>query len=175
LVNRMPRLAERLVSRAYRQGMARYAPWYGFQFFQRGYDEAHRKMASGGPVPALLRALGVRNRMPVCHMGWFFPRSELRAFTDGYFTVLGRHAGIERLVEQQDYVLLRPSNWPCHSLGRTNEGVGVFTASYGVARGDESQRRVIEFFREFTSEVRRYAPGTRVSLCKQIHADQAVV
>lgn len=175
LVNRTPRLAEWLVSRAYSQGITRYAPWYGFQFFQRGYDEAHRRMASGGLVPRLLRGLGVRNRMPVCHMAWFFPRSELRAFTDGYFTILGRHPGLERLVEQQDYVLLRPSNWPCHSIGRTSDGVGVFTASFGVARDGESQRRVTDFFREFTNEVRHYAPSTRVSLCKQVHADTETV
>lgn len=175
LVNRSPRLAEWLVSRAYRQGIARFAPWYGFQFFQRGYDEAHRKMASGGFVPGLLRTLGVRNRMPVCHMAWFYPRSELRAFSDGYFTVMGRHAGIERLIEQQDYVLLGPSNWPCHSLGRTSDGVGVFTASFRVDRGEESERRVVGFLHDFTSEVRRYAPGARVSLCKQIHADTEVV
>jgi len=175
LVNRLPRLAEWLVSRAYRQGISRQAPYYGFQFFQRGYDESHRLMAAGGAATRVLRGLGVRERMPVCHMAWFFPRPQLRAFTDGYFTVLDRFPGLERYVEQQDFVLLGPCAWPCHSLGRTDAGVGVFTASFGVQRGRESERRVVEFFREFSAECRHFAPGTRVSLCKQIHAPTDVL
>lgn len=175
LVNRMPRLAERLVSRAYRQGVRRWAPWYGFQFFQRGYDEAHRRMAQRGLVTGILRLLGVRRRMPVCHMAWFFPRSELRAFTDGYFSVMSRHPAIERWVEQQDFVLLRPSKWPCHTMGKTSEDLGIFTASFTVERGQESERQVVAFFHEFTRECRSFAPGTRVSLCKQIHAPTDVL
>jgi len=175
LVNRAPRLAEWLVSRAYRQGIVRIAPWYGFQFFQRGFDEAHRRMAEGGASARLLRLFGVRRRMPFCHTAWFFPRSELRAFCDFYFSVLGRYPGLERHVEQQDIVLVGPSSWPCHSLGRTSDGVGVFTASFAVERGRDSERQASRFFREVTHEVRRVAPGTRVSLCKQIHASTEVV
>jgi len=175
LVSRLPRLAEWIVSRAYRHGIARWSPWYAFQFFQRSYDEAHRRMTAGGLGARLLRLLGVRDRMPVCHMAWFYPRAELRAFTNAYFDVLGRYPGLERGVEQQDHVLLGPSQWPCHSMGRTSAGVGVFTASFGVERGGESERRTVDFFRAFTKESVRFAPGTRVSLCKQIHADPADV
>jgi len=170
LVNRAPRLAEWLVSRAYTQGIARWAPWYGFQFFQRSFDEAHRRMAAGGPGARALRLLGVRDRMPFCHTAWFFPRAEMRAFADCYFDVLGRYPGLERRAEQQDFVLLRPCNWPSHSMGRTEGGIGVLTASFQVDRGGESERRTSEFFREVTAESARYAPGARVSLCKQIHA-----
>jgi FAD/FMN-containing dehydrogenase len=173
LVNRLPRLAEWIVSRAYRQGIARWAPWYGFQFYQRSFDEAHLRMAKRGLGARILRLFGVRDRMPVCHMSWFFPRAELRAFASAYFDMLGRYPGLEHWGEQQDFVLLGPSQWPCHSMGRTSAGVGVFTASFGVERDGESQRRTVEFFREFTAVCVRSIPGTRVSLCKQIHANTA--
>lgn len=171
LVNRMPRLAEWLVSRAYPEGIARWAPWYGFLFFQRSFDAAHQRMMSGGLDQKLLRLLGVRHRMPFCHAAWFFPRAELRAFMEGYWGILDRYPGLEVTAEQQDLVLLGPSQWPCHTLGRTEEPIGAFTASFGVERGGESEHRVRDFFTEVTHLSREFAPGTRISLCKQIHAD----
>jgi hypothetical protein len=175
LVNRMPRLAEWLVSRAYQQGMARVAPSYGFQFFQRGFDEAHRRMSEKSVSTALLRLCGVRERMPFCHTAWFFPRAELRAFTEGYFDVLGRYPGIERAVEQQDFVLLGPSRWPSHSMGQTDFPLGVLTVSFGVERGGRIEEQVRSFFRDVTRECRQFSPGARVSLCKQIHTENEVL
>lgn len=170
LVHRFPRLAERLVSGAYPMGKGRFAPLYGFLFFQRSYDEAHRRMTRGGFDKALLQLFGARHRMPICHMSWFFPRAELRAFVAGYFSVLERYPGIEKIVEQQDIVLLGPSLWPCHSMGRTEEPIGIFTASFAVQRGAASETRVREFLREVTARAPEFSPGARVSLGKQIHA-----
>jgi len=175
LVNRVPRLAEWLVSRTYQQGAVRVAPSYGFQFFQRGFDEAHRRLSRPGVTSALLRLCGVRKRMPVCHTAWFFPRSELREFTEGYFDTLSRYPGIERVVEQQDYVLLEPSQWPCHSMGRTEFPLGVLTASFSVARGGDMEHRVRCFFRDVSRDCRSFSPGARISLCKQVHADDEVL
>jgi hypothetical protein len=68
-------------------------------------------------------------------------------------------------------VLLGPSRWPCHTLGETAGDVGVFSASFSIRRGERSQTEAEEFARSVTREAPQFAPGTRVSLCKQIHAD----
>lgn len=175
LVHRFPRLAERILTGAYPMGAGRFAPLYGFLFFQRSYDEAHRRMTRGGFDKALLQVFGARNRMPICHMSWFFPRAELRAFVEGYFSVLERYPGLEKLVEQQDIVLLGPCRWPCHSMGRTEEPIGTLTASFAVQRGATSEKRVREFMREVTTRSAEFSPGARVSLCKQIHAEGATL
>lgn len=175
LVNRSPRLAEWLVARTYRQGAALWAPWYGFQFFQRGYDEAHRVMAAGGPRARLLQVLGVPRRLPLAHSSWFFPRAELRNFMEGYFEIQDRYPGIEGAVEQQDLVLLGPCAWPCHSMGRTEHDLGIFTASFSVRRGEASETRAREFLQAVTRECPSFASGARVSLAKQVHATPEVL
>ncbi len=172
LVHRFPRLAERILTGAYPMGAGRVASLYGFLFFQRSYDEAHRRMTQGGFGKALLGLFGARKRMPICHMSWFFPRTELRAFVEGYFSVLERYLGIEKIVEQQDIVLLGPSRWPCHSMGRTEEPLGILTASFAVERGAASETLVREFMREVTTRSADFSPRARVSLCKQIHANE---
>jgi len=171
LANRFPAFAEWIVSRTYRPGAALWAPWYGFQFFQRSYDAVHRVMAGRSALASTLRCLGVPGGLPVCHSSWFFPREQSRAFAQGYFEILRRYPALVRRIEQQDVVLLGPSRWPCHSLGETAENVGVFSASFSIRRGQRSQAEAEEFARTVTREAPGFAPGTRVSLCKQIHAE----
>lgn len=175
LVHRFPRLAEWLVTRTYPQGAARWAPLQGFLYFQRGYDEAHRRMTAGGASKALLQLFGARGRLPICHTSWFFPRAELRSFVEGYFSILDRYPGLPAITEQQDIVLLGPSRWPCHSMGRTEGPIGILTASFAIERGGESARLAHEFCREVTRRCRDFSPGARVSLCKQVHAEETVL
>jgi hypothetical protein len=175
IVQRFPRLAEWIVSKAYPQGIARFAPLHGFLYFQRGFDEAHRRMSKGGASKALLRAFGARNRLPIRHTAWFFPRAELRAFMEGYFSILDRYPGIEAVAEQQDLVLLGASRFPCHTMGRTQEPIGALTASFAVDQDGPIEKRVREFFLEVTTRCPEFSPGARVSLCKQIHADEATL
>jgi len=87
--------------------------------------------------------------------------------------VLERYPGLEKIVEQQDIVLLGPCRWPCHSMGRTEEPIGTLTASFAVQRGATSEKRVREFMREVTTRSAEFSPGARVSLCKQIHAEES--
>jgi hypothetical protein len=175
LANRFPAFAEWIVARTYRQGRALWAPWYGFQFFQRSYDAVHRVMAGDSALASTLLMLGVPGGLPVCHTAWFFPREELRAFAQGYFEILARYPALARRVEQQDFVLLGPSRWPCHSMGETQGKLGILSASFSIRRGEPSQIEAEEFARTVTREARSFAPGARVSLCKQIHADADVL
>src|SRR5690606_1007359 len=119
LANRFPRIAESKVSEAYPNGIMRWAPWYGFQFYQRGYDKAYEVLGRPGVKYKLARLAGVDRRVPVVHQAWFYPRSDLRKFVRTYFDVLSAYAGIEKQGEQQDIVLLSQSKWPAHSLGAT--------------------------------------------------------
>lgn len=175
LANRFPEFAEWIISRTYRQGRALWAPWYGFQFFQRSYDAVHRVMAGNSALASTLRVFGVPGGLPVCHTAWFFPREQLRAFAQGYFEILSRYPGLERSAEQQDFVLLGPSRWPCHSMGETQGKLGILSISFSVRPGEPSQIETEAFARTVTREARRFAPGARVSLCKQIHADADVL
>jgi FAD/FMN-containing dehydrogenase len=173
--NRLPAFAEWIVSRTYRSGAALWAPWYGFQFFQRSYDAVHHVMGQGSLLTFALRALGMPRRLPVCHVTWMFPRHELRAFVEGYFELMARFPELEKRVEQQDIVLLPAPEWPAHTMGGVESDIGIFTASFSVRRGEDSERRAFEFARTVTREARRFAPGTRISLCKQIHGDGEIV
>jgi FAD/FMN-containing dehydrogenase len=176
LANRFPRIAESKVSESYPNGMMRWAPWYGFQFYQRGYDKAYEVLGRSGMKYKLARLAGVDRRVPVVHQAWFFPRSELRKFVRTYFDVLSDYPGIEKQVEQQDIVLLAPSKWPAHSLGATDGDVGVFTASYSVAAlTDDKRERIVEFFRKVSDRLLVDLPTARVSLCKQVHCPNETV
>lgn len=175
LGNRFPAFAEWLVARTYRQGAARRAPWYGFQFYQRSYDALHGVMAGRSRLAAALRMAGVPRRLPICHTSWFFPRERLRDFVAGYFDVLARYPSLVPRIEQQDIVLLPSSRWPSHTLGETAGKVGIFTVTFSVRPGERSQAEAEEFARTVTREAPGFAPGTRVSLCKQIHAEPEVL
>src|SRR5690606_923443 len=59
LANRFPRIAESKVSEAYPNGIMRWAPWYGFQFYQRGYDKAYEVLGRPGVKYKLARLAGV--------------------------------------------------------------------------------------------------------------------
>jgi hypothetical protein len=113
--------------------------------------------------------------LPICHTSWFFPSESLRAFVTGYFEILSRYPTLVRRIEQQDVVLLPPSRWPCHSMGETLGKLGILTATFSVRPGGRSQRDAEEFARAVTREAPSFAPGARVSLCKQIHAEPEVL
>ncbi len=176
LANRFPRIAESTVSRTYPRGMTRWAHWYGFQFYQRGYDRAPEVLGRNGLKYRLARLIGVDARVPVAHQSWFFPRSALRPFVEAYFSVLDEFPGLQRQVEQQDIVLLGPSRFPAHSMGRTQGGVGVLTSSYSLsALAPDKQAKIIEFFGRVTRVLYERIPETRVSLCKQVHCDAVLL
>jgi hypothetical protein len=175
LGNRFPTFAEWLVARTFRSGTARRARWYGFQFYQRSYDLLYRVMTGESGLATALHLAGVPRRLPVCHASWFFPREALRAFVRGYFDVLGRYPSLLRRIEQQDVVLLPPSRWPCHSMGETSGKLGILTATLSIRPGESSQTEAEDFARTVTREAPDFAPGTRVSLCKQIHAEPEVL
>jgi FAD/FMN-containing dehydrogenase len=175
LGNRFPAFAEWIVARTFRQGAALHAPWYGFQFYQRSYDALHRVMSGTSGLASALRLAGVPRGLPICHTSWFFPRERLRAFVTGYFEILSRYPTLVHRIEQQDIVLLPPSRWPCHSLGETAGKLGIFTATFSVRPGERSQSEAEEFARAVTRDAPSFAPGTRVSLCKQIHAEPEVL
>jgi FAD/FMN-containing dehydrogenase len=172
---RFPKFAEWMVTRTYRQGASLLAPWYGFQFFQRSYDAVHRVMATRSALAGALRLFGVPDGLPVCHTAWFFPAENLRAFVRGYFEILKRHPALVERIEQQDIVLLGPCAWPCHSMGETAGKIGVFSASFSIRRGERSQLEAEEFARAVTREAREFSPGTRASLCKQLHAEPGLL
>lgn len=175
LANRFPRIAEWLVSRTYQPGVKLWAPWYGFLFFQRGYDRAEAVLSRSSFGKKLLRLLGVNPRLPFCHQAWFFPRRDLREVLSLYWEVLGRHRGIEKRAEQQDLVLLPPSDYPSHSSGRTEAPLAVLTSSFAVRVGQPHFARTAEFFAEFTAEAVRRFPELKVSLCKQVHCEPSVL
>jgi hypothetical protein len=175
LGNRFPSFAEWIVARTFRQGTARRAPWYGFQFYQRSYDRLYRVMAGQSGLADLLHVAGVPRGLPVCHASWFYPRESLRAFVAGYFDILSRFPSLVPHIEQQDVVLLPPSRWPCHTMGETTGKLGILTATFAIRPGEQSQREAEEFARTVTREAPRFAPGSRVSLCKQIHAEPDVL
>lgn len=173
LANRFPRLAEVTVTRTYPQGIVRWAPWYGFQFYQRGYDRASEVLSRKGLKYSIARLLGVDARVPVAHQAWFFPRRCTREVMDVYFRVLDAFPGIEQQVEQQDIVLLGPCPYLAHSIGRTDEDIGVLTSSYALASLPATrQASIIRFFERVTEELYTNIPETRVSLCKQVHCDR---
>lgn len=173
--NRFPAFAEWIVARTFPQGAARRAPWYGFQFYQRSYDALHRVMSGTSALATALRLAGVPRGLPICHTSWFFPRESMRAFVTGYFEILSRYPALVRRIEQQDVVLLPPSRWPCHSMGETAGKLGILTATFSVRAGERSQSQAEDFARTVTREAPSFASGARVSLCKQIHADPAVL
>lgn len=176
LANRFPRIAEATVTRSYPQGLVRWAPWYGFQFYQRGYDRAAEVLSRPGLKYAIARLLGVDARVPVAHQAWFFPRRLTRAVLDVYFRVLDDFPGIERQVEQQDIVLLGPCPHPAHSLGRTQEDVGVLTSSFALAALPAAERAtILRFFECVSRELYAKLPESRVSLCKQVHCEQELL
>jgi hypothetical protein len=173
--NRFPAFAEWVAARTFRKGAARHAPWYGFQFYQRSYDALHRVMSGSSALAGVLRLAGVPRGLPICHTSWFFPRERLRAFVTGYFDILSRYPALVRRIEQQDIVLLPPSRWPCHSMGETAGKLGILTATFSVRPGGRSQSEAEDFARAVTREAPGFAPGARVSLCKQIHAEPEVL
>jgi FAD/FMN-containing dehydrogenase len=174
--NRFPRLAEWIVSRSYPSGIMRWAPWYGFQFFHRGFDQSFEVLSRRGIKYALGRALGVDAKLPVYHQSWFFHRAHLRAFVNMYFDVLDRYPGIERRVEQQDLVLLPACAWPAHTMSRTDSPLAVLTSSYSVAAiAPTEKERISQFFREVSRVALQSSFDARVSLCKQIHCDREVL
>lgn len=176
LANRFPRIAESTVTKTYPQGILRWANWYGFQFYQRGYDRAHEVLGRQGLKYGLARFLGVDARVPVAHQSWFFPRRVTRGVMDVYFSVLDEFRGIEKQVEQQDIVLLGPCPYPAHSIGRTEEGVGVLTSSYSLASlASERRARILDFFRTVSQVLYERIPETRVSLCKQINCEPSLL
>lgn len=176
LANRFPRLAEYMVTRAYPQGITRWAPWYGYQFFQRGYDRCPALYQRGGLKHRLVGFLGVDGRLPMVHAAWFFPRGELQGFIDAYFAVLEDYRDIAKYGEQQDVVLLGPCRWPAHSVGESSGAVGVFTASYSLAgSGGVKRKRIIEFFQNVTRVAHRDIPGCRISLSKQVHCEPVLL
>ncbi len=175
LGNRFPSFAEWIVARTFRQGTARRAPWYGFQFYQRSYDLLYRVMAGRSVLAAVLHVAGVPRRLPVCHSSWFFPRERLREFATGYFDILSRYPSLVPHIEQQDVVLLPPSRWPCHSMGETTGKLGILTTTFAIRPGERSQSEAEDFARTVTREAPTFAPGSRVSLCKQIHAEPDVL
>lgn len=176
LANRFPRIAESTVTKTYPQGIMRWAPWYGFQFYQRGYDQAYDQLGKTHIKHKLARLVGVDRRVPVAHQAWFFPRSLLRAFVDNYFSVLDQFPGIEKQGEQQDIVLLGPSNWPSHSMGQTSDEIAVFTSSYSLAAlGDSERARVVAFFHRVTESAFEKFPEVRVSLSKQVHCERGLL
>lgn len=172
LANRFPRIAQATVTKTYPNGIMRWAHWYGFQFYQRGYDRAPDVLGRKGLKYSLARLLGVDARVPVAHQSWFFPRRVTRSVMDIYFSVLDEFPGIEKQVEQQDIVLLGPCPFPAHSIGRSADDVGVLTSSYSLAAVSSAQRtRIIQFFRKVSQVLYQRIPETRVSLCKQVHGD----
>jgi FAD/FMN-containing dehydrogenase len=176
LANRFPRIAEASVTWTYPRGIVRWAPWYGFQFYQRGYDRAPEVLRRKGLKYSLARLLGVDARVPVAHQAWFFPRRLTRKVIDLYFRVLDQFPGLERQVEQQDIVVLGPCRYPAHSLGRTDQDVGVFTSSYSLAALPAAKRTsVVRFFTQVTQELHARLPETRVSLCKQVHCERELL
>lgn len=176
LANRFPRIAEATVTKSYPEGIMRWAPWYGFQFYQRGYDQAYEQLSKTGIKHKLARLVGVDRRVPVAHQAWFFPRRLLRSFVENYFSVLDQFPGIEKQGEQQDIVLLGPSRWSAHSIGRTHEDVGVFTASYSLTSLSERERaRVLAFFHQVTKSAYDNWPEVRISLSKQVHCERALL
>jgi hypothetical protein len=176
LANRFPRIAEATVTKAYPQGIVRWAPWYGFQFYQRGYDRAHEVLSRKGWKYSLARLLGVDARVPVAHQAWFFPRHLTRNVMKVYFRVLDQFPGVEQQVEQQDIVLLGPCRYPAHSIGRTEGDVGVLTSSYSLAALPPPRRAsIVRFFARVTKELHEHIPEARVSLCKQVHCDRALL
>jgi FAD/FMN-containing dehydrogenase len=176
LANRFPRIAEAAVSRAYPQGIMRWAPWYGFHFFHRGFDQSFEVLGRKGIKYALARAAGVDRRLPVYHQSWFYPRAAQKDFVELYFSILDEFPGIEKRVEQQDLVLLPPCRWPAHSIGTFDAPVGIVTSSYSVAALGQSEcARIAEFFSMVSRESHRKIDHCRVSLCKQIHCDPSVL
>lgn len=176
LANRFPRIAEATVTRTYPRGIVRWAPWYGFQFYQRGYDRASEVLSRKGFKYALARRLGVDARVPVAHQAWFFPRRFTRKVMDVYFRVLDAFPGIEKQVEQQDIVLLGPCRYLAHSMGRTDEDIGVLTSSYSLAALPAArQASIIRFFERVSEELYAKIPEIRVSLCKQVHCDRELL
>ena len=176
LANRFPRIAESTVTKTYPQGIERWAPWYGFQFYQRGYDRSYEILGRRGLKYSLARLVGVDRRVPVAHQSWFFPRSITRAFVEAYFKVLDAFPGSEKQGEQQDIVLLDPCPFPAHSLGRTQQGVGVLTSSYSLASLSPDQRaRIFTFFKQVSHTLYEQLPAVRISLCKQVHCDRDVL
>jgi FAD/FMN-containing dehydrogenase len=176
LANRFPRFAEATVTKTYPQGIVRWAPWYGFQFYQRGYDRASEVLSRKGLKFALARLLGVDARVPVAHQGWFFPRNLTRQVMNVYFNVLDEFPGLEKQVEQQDIVLLGPCPYPAHSLGRTEADVGVLTSSYSLAALPPArQASIVQFFARVSQQLYAKLPETRVSLCKQVHCDRELL
>lgn len=176
LANRFPRIAEATVTKTYPKGIVRWAPWYGFQFYQRGYDRAHDVLSRKGLKYALARLIGVDARVPVAHQAWFFPRRLTRDVVESYFRVLDEFPGLERQVEQQDIVLLGPCRYPAHSIGRTEGDVGVLTSSYSLAALAPARRAsILQFFARVSQELHAKLPQTRVSLCKQVHCDGEIL
>jgi FAD/FMN-containing dehydrogenase len=172
LANRFPRIAEATVTKTYPRGIVRWAPWYGFQFYQRGYDRASEVLSRKGLKYGLARLLGVDARVPVAHQAWFFPRRFTRSVMEVYFAVLDAFPGIEKQVEQQDIVLLGPCAYLAHSIGRTAEDVGVLTSSYSLAALPPARREhILRFFERVSQELYAKVPQTRVSLCKQVHCE----
>jgi hypothetical protein len=176
LANRFPRIAEATVTRAYPRGIVRWAPWYGFQFYQRGYDRAHEVLSRKGLKYSIARLLGVDARVPVAHQAWFFPRQLTRKVLNLYFRVLDQFPGLEEQVEQQDIVLLGPCPYPAHTMGRTEGDVGVLTSSYSLAALPAARRAsIVRFFARVTEELHAKIPEARVSLCKQVHCDRELL
>lgn len=176
LANRFPRIAESTVKKQYPQGIVRWAHWYGFQFYQRGYDRAPEVLSRKGIKYGLARFLGVDARVPVAHQSWFFPRRLVRNVMSVYFSVLDEFPGIERRIEQQDIVLLGPCPFRAHSIGRTDQDVGVLTSSYSLASlAPPERQRVIGFFQKVSQVLYERIPETRISLCKQVHGDVSML
>lgn len=176
LANRFPRIAETTVSKTYPQGIMRWAPWYGFHFFHRGFDRSFDVLGKKGIKTKLACWAGVDRRLPVYHQSWFYPRAAQKDFVDLYFSVLDQYPGIEKRVEQQDLVLLPPCQWPAHSMGKFADPVGIMTASYSIAtlKGEERER-ISRFFSQVSREGFEKIRNCRVSLCKQIHCEPDVL
>ncbi|MCH2110850.1 MAG: FAD-binding protein [Polyangiaceae bacterium] len=176
IANRFPRVAEWIVRKSYSMGAKRWAPWYGAQFFQRGYDRAFDVCSRSGLKYGLARAFGVDGRLPIMHQAWFFPREQLRNFMKTYFEVLDQFPDIESRAEQQDLVLLQPCAYPAHSMGQTSFDLAVVTSSFTIPGSARKLRpQIEEFYRRVSAFSLEKVPGTRVSLCKQVHADSHVL
>lgn len=189
IVNRFPRIAQFVIERAYRAGSFRWAPWYGFDFFHRGYERSYDILSRPGLKTRLLKSFGVQATIPILHQSWFFPESRLEAVTEKYWQHLRSHPKLASYIEQQDFVLLPPCPYPAHSLGSgiperttpsgadvTHIAIGCLTVSFSLAAsGKEKGLLFKQLLEKFSRSCHEEFGDVRVSLCKQLHCDREIL
>jgi FAD/FMN-containing dehydrogenase len=172
--HRFPPLARALASRMLAPGKSFRAEYYHWAFFQSSYDEGAARLERKRPL--VWEALGLLPELGLVHQAWVVDAQGLGAFVTLAGELFDAHefVSVADSLEFFDVLPLPPPSAPLDASRSIGGDAHVVTLSIAVHDPGERERAEA-FCRELTERaVERRLPLV-VQLCKQHHAEPAIL